>query len=146
MCEKLLETLFLIFLCQTETMLITLNLKPKNVDESLSKKSIHNPFIIYGGLVWNTKCLLILTSWFSQVSKLTHDKSTCTLACFHVNIKHCHMHVAKFLGAHWHGFQMHIAHHHMHVLASCQALMLFHEPVSMSKGARTNFLRIFFNA
>jgi hypothetical protein len=49
------------------------------------------------------------------------------------------MNVAKFLGAHWHGFQMHIAHRHMHVLASCQALMLFHEPMSMSKGARTIF-------
>jgi hypothetical protein len=34
---------------------------------------------------------------------------TCTLTCFQVHITHCHMHVAKFLGAHWHGFQMHIA-------------------------------------
>jgi hypothetical protein len=30
---------------------------------------------------------------------------TYTLACFQVHITHCHMHVAKFLGAHRHAFK-----------------------------------------
>jgi len=67
-----------------------------------------------------------LTSVNCQVSKWTHDKSTCTLshahwhvfkctytlphaccqffrctlACFQMHIVHCHMHVAKFSSAH----------------------------------------------
>lgn len=89
MCEKLLETLFSFPVWNWD---YALNLKPRNVDESLGKK--HNPFIIHSGLVWNTKCLLIFTSWFSQVSKLTHDKSTCTLSHAHWHVFLCTLHIA----------------------------------------------------
>jgi len=55
---------------------------------------VGNYLIIHSGLVWNTKCLLILTSWFSQVSKLTHDKSTCTLSHAHWHVFKCTLHIA----------------------------------------------------
>jgi len=108
-CETLLETLFY-FLVSNWDHAYNLKFGAKKCWWKPKQKN-HNPFIVHSGLVWNTKCSLILTSWFPKfpswhmtnphahwhVFKCTLHIATCMLPSFWVHIGmvfKCTLHIA----------------------------------------------------